>query len=230
VLSHVEFCDHVIPPQNVGIVRGGRDRRLAGRHAVAGFVQKRPAVAVRHAGGIETHHLAAATDRIHAVALDRRRRADAAAGPIPIDAGGDFRHDQLPEQSAGTLIQTHQHAAVSDMARIARPPVVGADVDASAGHDRRGVGLGADFRDPAHVASGRGVERLRQPRLGGNHVARKKLTPLRLVGCARQRNVQTGCQRRETGCQAEHAAARAAPPPDKRTQKMFNALHACMIT
>ena len=158
VLAHVEFRDHVIAPQDIGIIRGRLNRRLAGRHTVAGFVHERPVVTVCHAGGIETQHLATAADHIDAVALDRRRRADAAAGPIPIDAGGDFRHNQLPEELAGALVKTHQHAAITGVTRIARPSVVGTDVDASASHNRRGMGLGTDLSDPAHVAAAFKIE------------------------------------------------------------------------
>ena len=46
------------------------------------FVAERAVVAVGHAVQIEAHHLVAIGDGVHAIALDRSRRAHACPGPV----------------------------------------------------------------------------------------------------------------------------------------------------
>ena len=163
-------------------VRAADDQRRAavGGH-VPGFILEGPIVAVGHALDVETHDLVAIRDGVDAVALHRRRRADARLGPIEIRIRPELGHDQLPQEVAVLLVEAQQHAAVALMTRIAGRIVVGPNEHPPLGHHRRGPGLAAQRHDPLDVPARGRVEAVHQARLAGDHVAREGLAPLGLV-------------------------------------------------
>ena len=177
--------DEVARPEDVGVGRPRLDRRIAARGHVLRLVGVRAAVAVGHAPHVEAQHLAAVAEHVGAVPLDRRLRRDADLRPVEVGVVLVLRElgdDQLPEQVTVPLVEAHQDAAVALVLGVARPLVVRADQHAPAGDDRAGVALGAEVRDPLHVLARGRVEAGGQPALGGDHVARLALPPLRLVG------------------------------------------------
>ena len=107
---------------------------------------------------IEANDLAAVRDQIDAVAVNRRRGADAQAHVVEIEvrvvclkAG----HDQLPEELAGGLVKTHYQAAAGRAyAAILQGIVIRTDIHASVGDRRRAVGLRAQPRHPLHIFRG----------------------------------------------------------------------------
>ena len=59
--------------------------------------------------------------------------------------------------------------------------IVRADINATAGDDGSGVGLGAELGGPFDVVAGFGVEGVGEVALGGDHVAGPGFAPLGLV-------------------------------------------------
>ncbi len=108
-----QFVHHVVPPDDVGVVRADFGGGIARAGDVLGLVHEGALVAVGHALGVQAHDLATAGDEINAVALDARRGEQAQVFPIVDLAGGQFGNDQLPEERAGFFIETHQDAAVA---------------------------------------------------------------------------------------------------------------------
>ena len=158
VLPHAAFLDVIEEPENVRVVGGDRGGLFADRHRMTSLVEVRAIVAVGHAEQVQAHHLAAIADQIDVVALDRGRRADAGVRPIPVNAVGQFRDDELPEEVAGLLVQTQEDAAVALVFWIARLAVVRADEDTAASNDGRGMGFGSQWRRPFDVPPSGGVE------------------------------------------------------------------------
>ena len=137
----VQFLDHVVFPDDVGV---GRVLVLLGLD---------PLVAVGEAVDVGADDLAAVADVVDAVALDGGRRADALLRPVVDLAAGQLVVDRLPEELAGLLVEAHQDALVDgsspclvDVALVARLLVVGADEDLAAGDDRPAVGAAAERR------------------------------------------------------------------------------------
>src|SRR6266705_945599 len=132
--------------------------------------------------GIEAKSFATIADQINPVVLDGYGRSNATLGPIEINILVALGHDQLPEETACGFFETHQHAAITLLLRIARVAIICADVNAATGDNGRGVSLGAEFRGPFDVLASFGVEGSRHVALPRNHVARPGLSPLGLVG------------------------------------------------
>ena len=96
--------------------------------------------------------------------------------------------------------------------RIARLAVIGADEDAPAGDDGRGVRFRAQRRTPTDVLAGLHIEFLRQSLLRRHHVAGPCRAPLGLVGNGGDGEEQEGAENHA----ARHAVVRArrnAGPP-----------------
>ncbi len=74
--EHAEFFHHVVTPQDVGIGRRDRQRRLVGAGHLFTFVLV-SLVAVGHAVHIERQDLAAVGDDVDHVAIDGGRGGDA---------------------------------------------------------------------------------------------------------------------------------------------------------
>ena len=157
----------IVSPEDVGVGRVELDRRpgheLADRPVAAdfelvfdrlgqilGLVEERAVVAVVEAVGVEAENFAMAGDGVNAVAVDRRRRADAEL--MVVGFALHFGNDQLPEKLAVGLVETHQHILVADVFRIARRGVVRADEDFAARDDRIAVGVRAEPDRPFHAA------------------------------------------------------------------------------
>src|SRR6266446_6536919 len=131
---------------------------------------------------VEAHRFAAIVDQINAVALDGDGRSDAGLGPVEVGVLLALGHGQLPAEAPVFFVETHEHAAVALVPRVARLAVVGADEDTAAGDDGRGMRLGPESRAPLDIFAGLRVEFLGQAPLFRNHVTGPALAPLRLVG------------------------------------------------
>src|SRR6266849_8628762 len=82
---------------------------------------------------IQTQNLATVADHIHAVTFDGYRRSDAALRPIEINILFALGHDQLPEETACGFVETRQNTAITLLLRIARMPIIRANVNAATG-------------------------------------------------------------------------------------------------
>jgi hypothetical protein len=173
-------------PENVRIERPDLNRRRRGvgaaRRQVSAFVAEWPIVSVRHSACIETEHHSAVIHKIDAVLFDGRGRADAALRPVIILVFLPLGHDQLPEQLAAPFVETHQHATVALIFRVARLAIVRADVNPSARDHRSRMRVSPEPCRPPDVTPGLRIKGVRQSFLTRNHVARPGLAPLRLIG------------------------------------------------
>ena len=102
-----QFIHHVVPPDDVGVVRADFGHGIAGAGDILRFVHERAVVAVGHALGVQADDFATAGHEINAVAFDARRGEQAEIFPVIDFAGGELGHDQLPEKFAGLFIETH---------------------------------------------------------------------------------------------------------------------------
>jgi hypothetical protein len=148
---------------------------------MCGFVRIGPVIAVGHSQGIQTHDLTAITNDVDTIALNRRRRRNAALWPIEVRVFLALRDDELPKKSAGFFFKTHQHTTVALMPGIAGHAIIGSDVNAAVGDYWRGMRLSAELRGPFDVVPGPDVEGLGKVSFIRNHVASPRVAPLRLV-------------------------------------------------
>ena len=166
VRKHAQLITHhVVLPNDIGVPGTdlGGGRRPRGRFArveqdvgddVFSFVLERTVVPVGHAVHIEAHDFTTAGHNVNAVPFDGGRRKQSQILPVVHLARPQFWNDQLPEQLAGLLVQTHENASISRMFGIARRIVVGADKDLAPGDGHVAIALGAEFGRPFHVFGG----------------------------------------------------------------------------
>ncbi len=213
VREDAQLIAHVEAPEDVGIVRRRRDRRLTRAGGVLGLIEKRPLVAIGHPRGIQAQHFAAIGDQVNAVAfggvLDGRGGAEACFGIVADVAGRELWGGQLPEQPAGGFVQAEKDAVIAFVAGVARRGIVGADVNSSTGDSDIAPATGAELCRPFDVP-GRGRVDLiaailsltdvggeRQALLGRHHVARGVAAPHGAIAGPGNAEGQRGGQRAE---------------------------------
>src|SRR5437867_1543283 len=110
------------------------------------FVAVGAVIAIGQSERVEAQHFAAIAHDIDAVAFHRCGRTDAHARLVPVNAVGELGYDELPEELATPFVEAHQYAAVAFVLWVTRVAVVGADIDAAACDDGRGMSLRAELR------------------------------------------------------------------------------------
>jgi len=136
----------------------------------------------RHFIGLNPHNFTAVVNEVNNASIHGDGRGDTALGPVEVRVFFAFGHDELPKEVTGLFVEAHEDAAVALFAWVARVAVVGADVDATAGNDRRGMRLSAELGRPFDILPGFGIESGGETGFVGDHIARPGLAPLRLVG------------------------------------------------
>ena len=152
-------------PDDVGIERPRLKCRSIRRGHLPPFGSKRAVVTVGEPLHIETQNLAPIVDDIRTLAFDGRGRRNTAVGPVEEPIFAPLRHDELPVNPAVALIQAEEHAAITDVLRIARTTVIRADEYPTAGYDWSRVGLSAELDDPTDVRLRVGIEGIDKPGL-----------------------------------------------------------------
>jgi len=180
--AHAGRRAQVQEPEDVGVGLAELDGRLIVRGRVSALVAERAVVPVGQPGQVQAHDLVPVADHVHAVALDRGRRADPGTRPVQVDVALQLGHHELPAEAPVAFVEAQQHAAVALVARVAGVFVVRADEDLASGHHRGRVGLRAQGDGPLDILARGRVQCVGEPGLLGDHVPRVTLPPLRPVG------------------------------------------------
>ena len=171
VLEDAEFLHHVERPDDVGV----------GRSLAPLVLHRTVVLPVGESFRIEADQLGPIVDEVEALAVDRRRRADALLRPVVLHPRLQLVGHGLPEKRAVGLAEAHQHALVAGDLRVPRFVVVRAHEDLAVGHDGVAVGGRSERRLPLDVRAGLDVPRRGKVRHGRHHVASRRAAPHRPV-------------------------------------------------